>query len=277
MINREPIKLVALDLDGTTLNDYEQLSPRTQKAFKDAMEKGVEIVIATGRTFNALPSEITSFKGLNYVLTSNGANLTHLPSGELLYSNLIAEKSALAAIELLRNFDYMLEVFVHGQAYIDKKDFDEVCMGRCPYRNVDYVIKTRKPVEGLLDFASKHSSEIENINVNFYDTREKPQMWRILSKLPGVTITSSFNHNIEIGGASTGKGDGVKYLCSLLNLPLSGVMACGDNPNDISMLEVAGLGIAVGNAHSLVKEVAHHVVATNQEDGVAEAIERFVL
>lgn len=276
-VDKKTIELIVLDLDGTTLNDEGQLTETTQKAFRSAMDKGVQIVIATGRVISSIPEAITKFKGMRYILTSNGAHIIDLEKNESVYSNFIDKKAVETAMALLRNYDYMLEIFIQGLAYVDRIDYDKVRNGIITYRNSQYVIKTRTPVDNLLDFASAHTSEIENINVNFQDLSEKPRMNEILCKLPKVTITSSFEHNLEIGGETTSKGTAVAELCKRLGISLENVMACGDSPNDISMLEEVGLPIAVGNAKPEVKAVSKHIVSSNHENGVAEAIERFVL
>ena len=276
-VDKKTIELIVLDLDGTTLNDEGQLTETTQKAFRSAMDKGVQIVIATGRVISSIPEAITKFKGMRYILTSNGAHIIDLEKNESVYSNFIDKKAVETAMALLRNYDYMLEIFIQGLAYVDRIDYDKVRNGIITYRNSQYVIKTRTPVDNLLDFASAHTSEIENINVNFQDLSEKPRMNEILCKLPKVTITSSFEHNLEIGGETTSKGTAVAELCKRLGISLENVMACGDSPNDISMLEEVGLPIAVGNAKPEVKAVSKHIVNSNHENGVAEAIERFVL
>jgi HAD superfamily hydrolase (TIGR01484 family) len=122
---------------------------------------------------------------------------------------------------------------------------------------------------------NKHS--IENININFVDPNARLMMKALLSKKDNITLTSSFDHNLEIGGVSTGKGDAVQMLAKYLQIQPSNIMAVGDSPNDSSMLKLVGLPIAVANAKEEVKAVAKHIMGTNDEGGVAQAIQRFVL
>ena len=122
---------------------------------------------------------------------------------------------------------------------------------------------------------NKHS--IENININFVDPNARLMMRAFLSKKQNITLTSSFDHNLEIGGVTTGKGDAVQMLAKQLEIPPENIMAVGDSPNDSSMLKLVGLPIAVGNARAEVKAVAKHIMGTNDEGGVAQAINRFVL
>ena len=97
-MEHKEIRMVALDLDGTTLNSRGEISARTAKAFLNAMEKGVHIVISTGRTYQSLPGQLFSIKGLEYVITSNGAHITRLKDGELIYENNLAPEAVLTVI-----------------------------------------------------------------------------------------------------------------------------------------------------------------------------------
>ena len=118
---------------------------------------------------------------------------------------------------------------------------------------------------------------MENININFDDISEKPAMREKLLTIPEATITSSFNHNLEIGGATTSKADALEHMCGIFGITRDEMMAVGDSPNDIAMLKAAGIAVAVGNAKDEVKAVAEYVAPSNNDDGVADAIERFVL
>ena len=98
-----------------------------------------------------------------------------------------------------------------------------------------------------------------------------------LLRLPETTITSSFPHNLEIGGATTSKAQALSEMGRLLGITAGEMMAAGDSPNDIAMLKAVGVPVAVGNAEDEVKAAARYVAPPNYEDGVAEAIEKFVL
>lgn len=102
-------------------------------------------------------------------------------------------------------------------------------------------------------------------------------MKELLETLPEATITSSFDHNLEIGGATTSKADALRQMGKLLGISTDEMMAVGDSPNDMAMLSVAGMPVAVGNAKPEVKEIAKYVAPSNNDDGVADAVNRFVL
>ncbi|NCA78223.1 MAG: hypothetical protein EOM90_17995, partial [Alphaproteobacteria bacterium] len=122
-----------------------------------------------------------------------------------------------------------------------------------------------------------HRTTIENININFNDPQARLRMKEVLSQKTNITLTSSFDHNLEIGGVSTGKGDAVGKVATLLQVKPEEIMAIGDNPNDKSMLMVAGWPVAVANAKDEVKEVAKYITGSNDEGGVGQAIRKWVL
>ena len=271
------IKLIALDLDGTTLNNEGKLSEGNRKALQKAADQGVNIVVATGRPFCALPEEILDFEPVRYVLTSNGARITDLHEGKAFYENCIAPHAVEAAVEMLEPLDYILETFVDGVAYIEGWYYRQVDETRESFRGVEYILKTRKPMDDFYGFMLENKDKLENINVNFTDLSEKPAMKIKLETLPDVTITSSFDHNLEIGGATTSKAEALRQMGRLLDIKTDEMMAVGDSPNDIAMLSVAGIPVAVGNAKPEVKQIAKYVAPSNHEDGVADAVYKFVL
>jgi len=271
------IKLIALDLDGTTLNSKKELTPATQSALEEAIDRGIYVVIATGRVLSALPENVLKVDGIQYALTSNGANIIDLKTRKSVYRNLIASSAIEEIVELLSHYDFMIEVFVDGHAYVDQKIYDNLDAVGLGISHTDYIRETREPVEGLLDFMLRHKAVIENINVNFGNQTDRAMMREVLAKLQNVTLTTSFDHNLELGGATTSKAAAVKHLCELLGVDEKDVMACGDSPNDASMLMAAGLPIAMGNGKDEIKDIAKYVTGTNDEDGVAQAVHKFVL
>ena len=271
------IKLIALDLDGTTLNKESKLSERNRRALQAAADKGVNIVIATGRPFCALPQEILDFEPVRYVLTSNGARITDLHEGKAFYENCIAPHAVEAAVEMLEPLDYILETFVDGVAYIEGWYYRQVEETRKCFRGVDYILNTRNPVDNIYSFMLEHKSELENVNVNFEDLSRKPAMKERLETLPDVTITSSFDHNLEIGGATTSKAEALRQMGKLLGIDRSEMLAAGDSPNDMAMMKAAGIAVAVGNAKPEVKAIADFIAPDHDKDGVAVAVEKYVL
>ena len=238
------IKLIALDLDGTTLNSAKRISERTCVALETAAKQGVHIVVATGRPFAALPEDVFHIHAIRYMLTSNGAAITDLSSGEIFYENCLYAGTVEAAVEMLKSTDYILEGFIAGKAYIEKAYYEYVERTGKSFRDVRYILETRNPVENLNGFLLNHKDHVENINVNFEDLACKPGLRDMLLTLPDATITTSFPNNLEIGGSTTSKAEALRQLGKKLGIRREEMLAAGDSPNDIAMLQEE-----IGRAH----------------------------
>lgn len=271
----EQIKLIALDLDGTTLT-REGLSRRTKETLEEAIARGIDVVIATGRVFSALPEKIHEIKGLRHIITSNGAHITDARTGEFIYSNYANEAAIRQVHEILSAAPYPVEVFTLGRAYIDRQVYDDLAENGSTYMSPKYVLRTRTPVDGIYDFLLEHREKIENINIHFEFFEDKAAMFERLQGVSGITVTSSFVHNLEIGGAETSKAKAIREICRLYGVEADSVMAFGDSPNDSRMLEAAGVGVAMGNATDDVKEIADIITLTADDEGVAYAIRKLI-
>ncbi len=276
MENRK-IKMVALDLDGTTLDQNSQITDRTRDALQAAMNRGVHIVVSTGRSFDAIPEQVLNVTGLEYLINSNGADISEVPNRKCIYTNHIEESAVLAAIELLRDSGLSVEAVIDRVTYIDQDEYDEITVNGSGYRDVNYVISTRTPVKNLFDYMMENRNKIENINIIFENLEEKEEWRKKLIKIPDSTLTTSFSHNYEIGGSTTSKAEALRFLMNRLGVSREELMACGDSPNDSEMIKFAGLGVAMGNATDAVKEIADYITESNSNDGVAKAIEKFIL
>lgn len=271
------IKLIALDLDGTTLNEKGKLTDVTRSTLEEAAAGGVRIVVATGRPFVALPEDVLGIDAIRYVITSNGAIITDLNSDEMIYHNCMSTETAEEAVKLFDDSRYIIEAFSEGKAYIQADYYNHVRdTGEC-FRNAEYVLTTRQPVDDICGFILDNRSNIENINVCFEDLSIKEKIRERLLTIPKATITSSFKHNLEIGGATTSKADALDKLGKILGIGRKEIMAAGDSPNDIAMLKAAGLAVAMGNGEREVKEIADFITLPNSQNGVAMAIKKFVL
>ena len=269
--------MVALDLDGTALDPFGRITEREELAFKRAMDMGVHIVVATGRAFHSLPDNVFSIGGIEYAVTSNGAQVTRLKDRTLIYENCIAAASVTEIADILEKAGVRAEAFTDGRAYIDVSEFNAIKSGEIRTRDSVYVLSTRNPVDDIFAFMREHRDRIENISINYPSNEAKEKFSRVLREIPGVTVTTSFALNNEIGGATTSKADGLSHLMERLGVTAGELMACGDSPNDGAMIRMAEIGVAMGNADDAVKEMADYVTGTNAEDGVAAAIEKFVL
>lgn len=271
------IKLIGLDLDGTTLNDLGKMSQRTYDALEKAHEKGVHIVIATGRNYFAMPKEFANMPFIEYTVNSNGAEIRKFREDKTVYEAHMAERDVILAHEIIKKLGYMVEAFVDGVGYINQRDFDDIREGKVAYRTVEYVLQTRSTVEDIYKFILENKNKIENINIFVPSDEDKRTVLRELKKLKSSTVTSSLKENIEIGGYNVSKASAIGHIADMLGVKKHEIMCCGDSLNDLEMIRFAGLSVAVNNAADEIKNSAMYITDTNDRDGVAKAVEKFVL
>jgi Cof subfamily protein (haloacid dehalogenase superfamily) len=273
------IKLIALDMDGTTLQkDFMSISDRTRSVLENAIARGIYIVPSTGRILGQLPESVTTISGINYAVTSNGAAVTNLITAEVISSNYLGAGNVKKIVRILTRRNLFCEIYYRGQSYGEFRYFDKVAENKDLSKDlIRFLQKKSKPVENIFDFTMEHASEIEKINVPLLSEKNLQNLWQKFSRIHGVTLTKAIANNIEINHRTANKGAGLKQLCKVLKLESQNVMAIGDSDNDVKMIEFAGLGVAMGNAPDEVKAVANHITLPFDQDGVAHAIEKFVL
>ena len=270
------IKIIFLDQDGTLLDSKKQFSAANRAALEKAAERGIHIVPCTGRYFQGITKEVRELPFVRYAVAVNGAQIYDRERDLVLHRCEIPREEALAAYDLIQELPVLFDCVIGGQAY----------MGRSHYERIEEfsddpgfrkIVQTlRRPVEDLLDFVRRQEQDVQKISLFFKDMQERERAWRELAeKLPGMVITSSLSNNLEINAKGATKGGGLRFLCRHLGLEISESMAFGDGSNDRSMIEAAGIGVVMANGDPELKAVADYVTDTNDNDGVAKAIERF--
>lgn len=271
------IKLVALDLDGTTFNSAGDISDVTVRTLNRCKEQGVHVVVSTGRSYNSLPDHIKNVEGIEYAITSNGAHINEINSGKAIYSDYLDPIAVEEVASLKESTGADIEVFIDGIAYTDDSYLEDVRENGCAYRNAEYVLWSRKGVPDVVALMLENNDRIENVNF-IYPTLERLEECRSqIEAIKSATITSSFPNNLEVGGPNTSKKTALIELMKRLGVDRSELMCCGDAPNDIQMLEYAAIGVAVANAWGGTKDHADYITDSNDDDGVAHAIEKFAL
>ena len=273
------IKLLAFDLDGTTITEHRFLSPENRRALLAAAERGAELVPATGRMLSFLPPEISGLPGVKYAITSNGAAVYDLKSGEAVYQSLIPNKKALQVQEILDEYNVYIEYYRNGSA-ITKRDFPEQAQTFFAMPEVKMFFVNGKEYTFIDDFTA-HLRETglcpEKINLPFLQPPLRQEIWQRLEELDGLRLTSSLPDNLEINGAGAHKGAAVLALAARLKIGREEIMAIGDNGNDVTMLEAAGCSCAVADGSPEALAAAEHITSAHDKDGVAQAIDTYIL
>ncbi len=273
----EMIKLIALDLDGTLLDSQKRLSPRNEQALLACMQRGIEIVPCTGRIWNGVPDVIRNLPGIHYAITVNGAVLEDGSRHQVLDERKLSCEQALEILELANGFNTMYDVYIGGQGYGELRFMEHMDRyGIAPVLQ-EMVRKTRKAVESVPEEVKRIHMPVEKINYFFNNQDERLRARKALEARGDVLVSSSFRNNLEINAKGAAKGEGILRLAAHLGLKPEQTMGFGDGENDLSMMKMAGIGVAMSNGEESVKQAADYVTDTNDADGVAKTIEKFVL
>lgn len=275
------IKLIAMDLDGTLFNPEGKITAKTKEELKRVGAMGVHTVISTGRPFNGLPFDQITDTAIEYAITTNGASIYRIKDKECLYDNSMTFETYAPILE------YILSREIHIDLYIDGVGFTPVrCrknIGRIdvPESLRKYMIATRTPIEDLYGYVKDRGEKVQKINLNFYPQPDgsllhREEVLRFLKSNPNVTVVGGGFNNFEIQNAGVTKIEGLRELAKLLNVPIEQTMAIGDSENDYSMINAAGIGVAMANASEDILAIADYITTSNTEDGVGEAIKHFI-
>jgi hypothetical protein len=267
-----PIDLIAIDLDGTLLNSKHRLSEENEQAIKQALAHGVKVVLVTGKTHHSAKFLIEKL-GLTTPGIYNQGLITALPDGTVTHQALLDATLAQEIITYAEShgFDVAMysgnDIFVRTVtdwfADLNRKYHEPMPQGVGSLQ--DKLATT--PINKLMLLKEHHAEEVSAMR--------KDLEVRLAGK--ARVLQPIFGDMMEILPPNTGKGAALKELLADLGIAPENALAIGDGENDIDMFQLVGLGIAMGNAWDIVKQAAQVVVGTNDEHGVAQAIEKFVL
>lgn len=271
------IKLIALDLDRTTLNAQGKLSEANRNAINRAIGKGIHVCIASGRAFDTLPAEVVSIPGIEYAITSNGAAVYRIQDKQCMRSFLLTPESVEAIINATKDYPVVYEAFINGTAYAAKAYIEHpVKYGATP-QAVAYVRSTRHLQENMTQFILEHKTQLDSMDIVVKDETMKQEITALVAAVTkDVYITSSVRQLIEISYKDAGKKSGVRYIAQHLGIHRENIAAFGDADNDLDMVEYAGCGIAMENASEKLLASADFVTHHHDMDGLAYAFEKIL-
>lgn len=273
-----PIRIIALDLDGTTFTDQKEITPRTQEAIASAIEHGIIVMPATGRPINGLPEQFLQIPGVRYALCSNGAVITDLKENTILYEKTIPKSLVFAVMDLLEGVKGTFELYIQDRAHIDQQLMEHLdeYVPSAPLR--DYIRKSRMVHSNLREFFESCPYGVQKINMSYATIAEKDEIQTLIKNtFPELVCVNGQPTNLELTIQGADKGTGLLAFGQLLGIEREEIMAFGDSSNDIDMLEKVGVGVAMANAEPEVQSHADFVTRyTNNEDGIADVIEQLL-
>ncbi len=276
------IKLVALDLDGTLFDHSSRISKRNLTAIRSITDKGIHVVISTGRPFEGIPFDQIKGTGINYAITANGSGIYEISTGKCLYENAMDEELVTPILNFLLTRDIHMDAFIGGKGYTPIQCVETAQKLTVPSSIKNYIITTRTRLDNILQFIHENQLKVQKMTLNFYPAADgtlidRETVRKFLVSNPSITTVCGGYNNLEFTRADANKGVGLRKLAEILGVNPDATMAIGDTENDLAIIEAAGIGVAMGNATDAVKARADYVTTTNTKDGVAAAIEHFIL
>lgn len=288
------LKLVAIDLDGTMLNQYGIVTQKTKNSIKKAQENGLEIMIASGRPIDSVKTISKEIGSENYFISGNGSIIYDIKKDEIIYENVLKKQKALEIIKICEENSIFYNVYTEKEIiaknlqynvlYYHKENLTKSEEDKTHVNIVediyDYIEKTDSKVLKVM-ICDKHQTIFNAImrklkEVDDIEVLEVSHMSRKIIRQGTEEIPIEYFYT-EISAKNVDKWTALEFLKEKLQISSDEIVAIGDNVNDKKMIEKSGYGIAMGQSAQQIKEIADYVTDSNVDDGVANALDKLVL
>lgn len=288
-------KLVAIDLDGTLLNSFGEVTENTKKALLEAKNQGVEIVLASGRPISSTKSLALELGVDNYIISGNGAVVYDIKNEQAIYDKFLTKEQVLEVADICEENSIFYNVYTEEEVITKSLSYNVLFYHKENIKKIEekrthinVVQDVRKYIEEsgkdkflkitvcdesrtIFNGIIRKLKEIGNI-----DILNVEHMSRKKFKI-GTEEVSIEYHYTEITNENVNKWTAIEYLIEKLNIDKKDVVAIGDNINDKEMIVNSGLGIVMGNSNPLMKEIGNVIVSDNNSEGVLEAFNKYIL
>ncbi|EGP5617306.1 Cof-type HAD-IIB family hydrolase [Enterococcus faecium] len=284
------IKLIASDMDGTLLDSHMSVSPENAEAIRFANDAGVEFMVATGRNYQEARAALDEVGIDCAMITLNGAQVFD-KEGNSLFTVSIPNNQAISVLDILDANGIYYEVATNDGLYSENQakrieSFASMVATHLPHLTYKMAIAMASAKLELLHItyvdsirAILEEKNLEVLKIICFHTEGPAVLGPVgkqISLLGDLAVTSSGQNNIEVNHKNAQKGIAVAHVAHERGISLEEVMTIGDNFNDVSMLQVARVSFAMGNAEIEVKDYAKYTTDTNLESGVGKAILRAI-
>ena len=292
-------KLLALDMDGTLLDENKKISKKNIQAIKKAKQLGVKIVIASGRTIQGIEKYLEKLDLLsedNYCVVCSGSLVMNNTKEKVIQSNPLSYEDFRYIFDLAKQLDINLNMYsdesilIHSNNYYSRLD---AIANNLPLEIMDFNSLNKDTLITKIMLINEDLSMLEEMqalfpNIIVEDTSIQSkkdynkELFKDISKLPvefleKFTVSKVTPFNVEVMKKSSNKRSGLEKIAEQFKIKPQEIICIGDSGNDKEMIEYAGLGVAMGNAFPEIKEIADYVTLTNDENGVAHVIDKFIL
>lgn len=269
------IKMIGFDLDGTLLTTDKKMTSYTREVLREVIRRNIIVLAVTGRPYSGIPKELREFDGIHYLITSNGARIVE--DGKFIYERLLPVEKARKILDIFEEYDTLREIYYDGQGYAQESSLKQIEYYIESVAMAGYITSSRLPVPNLREKFEQENRDLDKIQAIFRYPQDKTEAWNRINALKGVEVTGALDNNIEVNSENVHKGIALLWLAKRLGIKKEEIMAFGDGSNDLKMICDAGIGVAMANGIESVKAAADLIAKSNDEDGVAQIIDQYVL
>lgn len=288
-------KLVAIDLDGTLLNSYGEVSNKNREAIKKAIQKGSEIVLASGRPIMSVRNLANEIGCNHYIICGNGAITYDLQKEEIIYNRFLEKAKVLQIIRICEENSIFYNVYTKDTILTKNLNYNILFYHQENASKPENKKTNISIIENIYEYVKNREEEdylkitvCDNDKIIFGSIIRKLRMIKDTDVLDvahmsrkiikdGTESVSMEYYYTEITNTNVDKWQAIENLIEKLKIKKEEVIAIGDNINDSEMVKEAGLGIMMQNSAPYIKEMADIIVKDNDNDGVAEALEKYIL
>lgn len=284
-------KLVAIDLDGTMLNQYGIITEKTKKAISKAQEKGVEVMIASGRAITSVKRFSKEINSNKYFISGNGAITYDIKNNKILYENILSKTKALQIIKICEENSIYYNVYTENGIIAKNLSYNTLYYYKDNLTKPDENRTHINIVENVYDYFEQREEKILKIMICDEHKTVFNSIVRKLKELSEIEVleVSHMSRKIikqgtdeialeyfytEVSAKDVDKWNALEEIIGLMNISKEEVVTIGDNANDLKMITNAGLGVAMGESAPYVKQSADIIAPTNDEDGVAIILDK---
>lgn len=288
-------KFIAIDLDGTLLNSYGEISNENKEAIKEAIDKGIQVVLTSGRISKAIEYISNQIGRNNYLISGNGTIIYNIKNNTEIYNKCMSKETVLKIINICEENSIYYSVFGENSIIAKSLGYNVLVYNSENYKKspdmktkINIIPDVYKYIQNLNQDKFSKITICDSSKIIFKGILKKINKIENIEALDvahmsrkkirkGTMQTELQYYYTDITSKNVNKWNAIKFLIDNLGIQPEEVITIGDNSNDKEMIANAGLGIAMGNSAPNIKEIADDVVGTNDDNGVAEALYKYVI
>ena len=266
-------RMVVSDLDGTLLNSQKQVSDGNAQAIMKLKDHKAVFVMATGRSDVMTRAYTKQLKNVDIVIGCDGAVIRNIRTGEILYENHLSSETCHKTFEICQKYDLQYYVFAKDELVSDDPENERFLIHQKFNQTVEEDEQIpMQIVDDLNEYVKDHI--VYKIVASHNDTKYLDEVAEVIKKETDADAIRSGKRVLAVKARGVSKAEAIKKLAQILEVSIEDIIAFGDEVNDIEMLKLAGLGIAMENADDVVKEAADRIAGNNDQDGVGKELEK---